>query len=303
MLLENGEILIGEHTPDDHPTVTGQGFGARGLVERDPVLHPQGYCASIPPAQIQTYADDVLRRMIADMEAAKARISDRMRRSPGGLYASYYQNGQGYCWYYGMIGAVSAKRAVQGQPHVPLSGHAGACMIMKFRDQGGWGALALQDALVRGIATQAKWPQGSMSQKYNTAETWEDAKNNMPGETFADLASPHYGRKMAWDQECACLVDLNPTICDYNWQGHCTFSVDLVDGASQRTVTRDPDSGKTLDLTTFDKAWGMNNPVTGGIGKRCRNSYADTFGDKGFYVLTGDKARSSNAVAIITASA
>jgi hypothetical protein len=62
-------------------------------------------------------------------------------------------------------------------------------------------------------------------------------------------------------------------------------------------------SGKLASLSEFDAIWAMNDPVTGGLGKRFRNSWADGYGDKGFAVLTGSKAVSSNAVAIISAIA
>lgn len=294
------ELIIGDHTP-----ITSQvmNAGMRGLIPRDPIANAVGYSAVIPPAEIVPYSHEVMVEMIADSEKSKSRLSDILLRGDAGKpIPSTDQNGQGYCWFYGFIGALQAVRAKHNLPYKQLSGHAGACKVKGFRDEGGWGALGLEFGIVHGCPDTDHWPEKSMNRKYDTPETWANAKLYMPGDVYADIASPVYNRDLSAGQQLRCVIDRNPTINDYDFWGHCTFGCDAVNGETKRTETR-ADSGKLATLEEFDLMWGMNDPVTGGLGIRSRNSWKDSYGDRGFFVLTGAKMVASNSVAIITSSA
>lgn len=206
------------------------------------------------------------------------------------------------CWVYGTIGAIQAARARSNMPYKKLSGHSVACKVKNFRDEGGWGALALEYIAANGCPDCDHWPEKSMSRQHDKPETWANAKLYLPDESFADLASPAYDRNLSYMQQLSCLADLNPTSDDYDHWGHCTTGCDVVVGVDQRNVTR-ADSGKLLDLPTFDLVWGMNDPVTQGLAKRGRNSWTDSYGDRGFFVLTGSKAVGNNSVAICSTTA
>lgn len=293
-------IILGDHTPVNHPDVYA---GMKGLIPRDLVTHPVGYSAVIPPSTLVPYSYDDMVKMIADQEAAKSRNSDILRRGDAGkTIPSLDQNGQGYCWAYGTTGALQGARARMNLPYKKLSGHAIGCKIKGFRDEGGWGALSMEYVIANGEPDCDHWKEKSMSRANDTPETWANAKLYMPDVVVADLASPVYNRDLSFGQNCRVLLDGGFTIDDYDWQSHCTFGCDVVNGASQRTVSRD-DSGKLLSLAGFELMWGMNDPVTKGLGRRPRNSWTDNYGDIGFYVLTGSKAVPSNSVAILTAAA
>lgn len=295
-------IVLGDHTPVNHPDVHA---GMKGLVPRDLVTHPVGYSAVIPPSSLVPYSYDDMVKMIADQEAAKSRNSDILRRGDAGKpIPSLDQNGQGFCWSYGTTGALQGVRARMNLPYKRLSGHANACLIKNYRDEGGWGALSLEYAITagRGIPDVDHWKEKSMSRSNDTPEMHANAKLYMPDCVIEDLASPVYNRDLSFGQELRIVLDGGFVIIDHSWWSHCVFGCDAVNGASQRTVSRD-ESGKLLAIAAFDLMWGMNDPVTKGLGIRERNSWTDSYGDIGFFVTTGAKAVPDNCVGILTASA
>lgn len=293
-------IIIGDHTPANHPDVHA---GMKGLIPRDLVMHPVGYSTVIPPSTLVPYSFDDMVKMIADQEAAKSRNSDILRRGDAGkTIPSLDQNGQGFCWNYGPTGALQGVRARMNLEYKKLSGHANACLDKNYQDQGGWGARGVELLIVGGCPDTDHWKEKSMSRSNDTPEMRANAKLHMPDIVVADLASPVYNRDLAFMQNCHILLVGGFTIDDYDWQGHCTFGCDVVNGAAQRTTSRDV-SGKLLSFNDFELMWGMQDSVTKGLGRRCRNSWTDSYGDIGFYVLTGSKSVPSNSVAILTAAA
>lgn len=294
------EPIIGDHTPMDHPDLNG---GFKGCVPRDSVAQKVGYSANIPPTQMKVYDLVTLKNIIADRVKYKSQLSDILLRGDGGNeIPSLDQNGQGFCWAYGSTGAMQAVRAKQNLPYKKLSGHAVGCKVKNFQDQGGWGALSLDFIIANGIPDTDHWTEKSMSRSNDTPATWANAKLYVPDVTLEDLASPNYDRNLSYAQQLTCLADLNPTVDDYDYWGHCVFGCDAVDGAAHRMWTRN-DAGKILTLQEFDAVWAMNDPDTQGIGKRLRNSWTDIYGFKGFAVMTGSKAIGNNSVSIISANA
>ncbi len=293
-------LVIGDHTPTTAPDVNA---GFKGLIPRDLGAQPVGYSANIPPSSLVPYSNADMVQMIADQEKAQSRNSDVLRRgNAGAMIPSLDQNGQGFCWAYGTTGALQGIRARMNLPYAQLSGHAVGCKVKNFRDEGGWGALSLDFAMTNGIPDTAHWKEKSMSRSYDTPETWANAKLHMPVVIVADLASPVYNRDLSYMQQLTVLLNGGFCIDDYDWWGHCVMACDVVNGASQRAVSRG-DSGKLLDTAAFDLMWGMNDATTQGLSKRIRNSWTDSYGDKGFAVLTGSKAVANNSVAIMAAAA
>lgn len=293
------DLIIGDHTPIDHPDVSA---GFKGYIPRDPVQHPVGYSAAIPPSQIKVFSRDEMIARIAEQEATKSRLSDiLMRGDAGNPIPPLDQNGQGYCWAYGTVGALIAARAKQNLPYHRLSAHAVGCKVKNFRDEGGWGALSLDFIIANGIPDVDHWKEKSMSKANDTPETWANAKLYMPDVEFADLASPVYNRDLSFDQQLTSLLMLDPTSDDYDYWGHCVNGCDAVNGNTKRMETR-VESGKLATDKEFEVMWGINDPVTGGLAKRIRNSWG-MWGDNGFAVVTGSKAIANNCVAIVSAIA
>jgi hypothetical protein len=292
------DLIIGDHTPMEHRDLNA---GMKGLIPRAE-QQPVGYSAIIPPAQFKTYTYDEMVARIADMERAKSRISDILLRGDAGKpIPSLDQNGQGFCWMYGPVGAVQAKRAIMKLPYKQLSAHAAACKVKNYKDEGGWGAQGMEFLMTNGVPDTEHWAEKSMSRSFDTPATWANAKLYMPDVVLADIASPVYNRDLSYAQQLTALIDLNPTVDDYDHWGHCVFGCDAVNGANQRAVTR-LETGKLPSLEMFDLMWGMNDPVTRGLAKRFRNSWFN-YGDRGFAVLAGAKAVGSNSVALVNAIA
>jgi hypothetical protein len=272
----------------------------RGLIPRDKRLEPPGYLKGVPAMKgvdFPLIPRSEWAERIRDKEQEKSRLSDIRRRANNGqLIPSLDQNGQGYCWAYGTTAAVMLLRAVMNLPYVRLSAHAVACIVKGFRDEGGWGALSLDFIMQRGVPSVEAWPEKSMSRSNDKPATWEDAAKYKVTEGWVDLEAAVYDRNLSFEQEISLLLSNIPTVADMNWWGHCTVMMDAVDGATQRNDTRG-ESGKLLSLEEFDRAWGMNDPVTAGIGKRTWNSWTDQWGDKGEGLITGSKAVSDNCVA------
>lgn len=206
--------------------------------------------------------------------------SDRYR---GNVYCLTVPNGtlvtrlngsvlvSGNCWFYSVTSAVMLLRAVAGLPYVRLSGHSGAWVIKGGRDQGGWGAAALEYVMKNGICPTSIWPEKSMNGgKYNTQANWAEAAKYKVIEGFIDLDEPVYSRDLSLQQRFTCLLCDIPVIGDRMWWQHSTCDMDLVDANPSLPAT---------------------NPLRYGV--RTLNSWTDRWGNNGTGVLTGNKVPAS----------
>jgi hypothetical protein len=212
---------------------------------------------------------------IKEKVANKSQLSDiRNTGNAGKPIPSLDQNGQGYCWMYSGTSAAMLLRAVQGLPYVRLSGHAGACIIKGFRDQGGWGAQGLEFLMKRGQPSVEMWPEKSMSREHDNERTWQNAALHKIVEGFIDLDESIYDRDLTFQQVLTCLLCNIPVISDFRWWAHSVCAMDAVDVEPSRPA---------------------NDPRRYGI--RIWNSWRDSWGTMGTSVLTGTKAVPSGATA------
>lgn len=239
-----------------------------GLIERDYAAFPQGCYSSAPPFKMPTIPRNEWSDRIKQMESEKSRLSDiRMRGNNGTPIPSLDQNGKGYCWAHSPTSAVMMLRAAMNEPYVPLSAYAIACIIKNYRDEGGWGAQALDFITTRGVPSQAFWPQKSMSAANDRPATWENAALHKVTEGWVDLNAAIYDRDLTFDQVATCLLSRCPVVMDLNWWGHSVCGLDLVETSP------------------------------GQFGVRILNSWSDSWGETGMGVLTGSKAIPDGAVA------
>lgn len=247
-------------------------FG-KGLIERDYEAHPVGsYEGSVTFGDLNDELPlipwEAMPDLIADKVRNKTQLSDiRNIANNGDPIPSLDQNGQGYCWFYSVTSAVMLLRAVAGLPYVRLSGHSGAWVIKGGRDQGGWGAQALDFNMKRGCMPVTLWPEKSMNgARYNTEANWAEAKKYLVTEGFIDLDEPVYSRDLSRQQRFTCLLCNIPVIGDRSWWGHSTCDMDLVDA---------------------DPSLPATNPLRYGV--RTWNSWRDSWGQNGTGVITGRK--------------
>jgi hypothetical protein len=184
----------------------------------------------------------------------------------------------GNCWAYASVAALMLARMAANMPYKRLSAHMVGCLVKNYRDEGGWGALALDFMVKNGVADVEHWPEKSMRRSNDTPAMRDNAKLYMPGEIIVDLESPVYDRDLNWDQVVSCLLQNFPVAGDFNFWGHAVACIDVLE------IERG-DFG-ILILNSWSDNWNNDSPYGPGTS-----------------VLRGNRARPDNAVAICNAIA
>lgn len=279
------------------PIVDGE-TKARGLVPRNMQAYPHGKVPGSMAFTMDIIPQSEWPQRLADKRASRSNLSDIVLQGNFGQpIPAQDQNGKGYCWAHSTTGAVRTSRAVQKLPFVELSAYSVACIIKGYRDEGGWCGESLKFLVENGVAPASKWPLRSMSQSNNTPEMRQEAAKYKVTEGFYDLGAPIWNQKLTFEQLVTCLILNLPCACDFNWWGHSVEGLDAVDGAAAFGYCRAP-SGKLYTQAEHDIVWGMNDPVTAGIGIRIFNSWGSTWGAGGMGILTGNQAKPDGAVCI-----
>lgn len=272
-MLRPTDLVIDDSNWQEHAADANVGgeLRVRGLVPRNYSTHPVGsYEGSVRFDAVRDFTlipREEWSSRIRDLVQAQAQLSDiRLTGNNGQPIPSTDQNGQGYCWAHSPTSANMLLRAAAGLPYVRLSAFSVACPIKNYRDQGGWGAQALDYMREKGVASVAFWPEKSMSRANDNAQTWENAALHKITEGWIDLDAAQYDRKLTFDQVATLLLCKIPVVMDCNWWGHSICGMDLVEVDS------------SLRLTDADR-WGV----------RIWNSWTDQWGDRGMGVLRGAK--------------
>lgn len=224
------EQVIGDNTYI--PKEWMDGTFARGYVPRDMASYPVGSFA--PPANITLCDLKELPDRIREQEEKKSRLSDIWKRT--GIW-NLDQGNVGYCWAHGPVHAVMVLRMLMNQPLVPLSAYSVAATIKKGRDEGAWGALALDFIIKNGICEQKDWPQGDRKLRPLTDPMWQTAAKYKATDGWFELESPVYDRDMSKHQVLTCLIDRVPVPADSMWWGHHTCWFDVVDSYPNKSAT------------------------------------------------------------------
>lgn len=194
---------------------------------------------------------------IKEREEQKALLSQLMLDK--GI-PSLDQNGTNYCWTNGVVTAMLAIRAYNNLEYVPLSPASVAAPIKGYKNVGGWGGEALEYITENGICPVSLWPANAISRSYDNAESREARKQFLIREWW-EL------RPRNFDEKMTLLLLGIPVPSGYNWWRHETCGIDPVEIESGR------------------------------YGSRERNSWGDSYGQKGFFVLSESKATPDDAVA------
>lgn len=162
------------------------------------------------------------------------------------VFTNLDQNGQGFCWAYDTAQMIMLDRMNRNFPTVRLSGHAVACKIKNFRDEGGWVGLSARFARggdpnfpgIGGYPSTDVWPEQSMSRKYDTSDTWENAALHKSLEDWYDLGKREYDQTLAAKQIQTLSVTGCPVGGDYNKFSHSMAIADvgLLDGVLHPVV-------------------------------------------------------------------
>ena len=309
--IDNRELIIGDHNahfPEiQHLIHAYQGpdgkVRAKGLIPRP--ADWKTYKRPMKSVDMPVFDESDWPAMLADQIKKKMRCSDIRNRGNGGKpIPSLDQDGVGYCWAHSPTNAHTVLRAKMNLPYIPLSAFCVAATIKNGRDEGGWGALALDFIMDKGQASQDVWPQGDRNyRKYDKPEVWSDAAKHKITTAFYDQSAQPYDRNLAFKQRATLFLCSNPDIGDYNWWSHSVCGLDLVNGTSLIKKVRHQ-NGKLVyrtNLRLFEITMGLHNPVTAGYGVRIWNSWGDSWEDNGTGVLTGSKAEADGCVAPVSA--
>lgn len=262
MPLRPNEILIDDGTPSD--VLFPAAFG-RGAVPRDYATHPPEMFA--PPSDIPLIPRSEWSDRIKEKEREKSQTSDILLSA--GI-PSLNQASDGFCWSYSTGGCVIASRALNNLPYLKLNPHAPASIIKGGRNEGGWCGLSLQFLREHGIPTEEFWPGQSRDLRHDTPAMRANAALHKVTEEWCDLDKAVYDQNLAEDMIASLLLSNVPVAGDFLWWAHSVMLCDLVE------------------------------VEPGSFGWRFRNSWTDSYGDRGFGVIRGSKTRTMGAVALRT---
>lgn len=270
MSVNPGELIIDDeyvaaHTDDVFkPVIDGVAMG-RGF---DP---DQVETSEIPtfakPSDIPLIPRSEWSDRIKEQVRTKSRISDILKRNK---IQSTNQKSDGYCWAYSTGGIAITIRAINNQPYLKLNPHSVAAIIKGGANQGGWCGQSARFLKEHGIATEDFWPANSRNLKYDTPETRANMAKHKLDESWIDFRKSEWDDDLNFDQIASCLLSGVPVAGDYNWWAHSVMICDLVE------------------------------PEPGDFGTRDRNSWGDQYGDQGFFILRGSKAKPDGAVGLRT---
>lgn len=263
--------IINHATNNDilYPKGFGHGYDQEQM-ERDMKANPRRsmqHWFGDAPSQIKEKPESDWDGLYEEQEAQQSSLEHvRMRGNHGQMVPALDQNGQGFCWNYSVTGGATILRASANLPYVRLSGHANACLIKGFRDEGGWGALGLDYAMKNGIPTVDFWKEKSMSQSNNTPEMRANALENKISEDWSDQAQSPYDRQLTRGQLATLLFANIPVVVDFNWWSHSVLA---------------------LRWVRISKGnWGL----------LILNSWTDSWENKGMSILEGSHAKPDGAV-------
>lgn len=270
--------VINDTTNNDilHPKINGARMG-RGYDPSqidDNLLPKMSSIFGDAPGQLQLIPESEWDARFEEQEALQSSLEHVRRRGNfGQVIPSLDQNGQGFCWNYSNTSAATVLRALANLPYKRLSGHANACLIKDFRDEGGWCGLGAEYLIKYGVPTIDFWKEKSMSRSNNTPEMRANALLHRVTEDVTDMSVAVYDRNLTVQQYATLLFNNIPVPSDFNWWSHSVL------GLRWYRIER------------------------GSWGPMIWNSWTDSWETLGMSVLQGSRGRPDGAVGLRVISA
>jgi hypothetical protein len=196
-------------------------------------------------------------QMIQDMESSKTRLSDLESQRQ---FPSLDQNGTNYCWCNAVVTCLEFLQLHSNASIERLSPASVAAQVKGYSNSGGWGGEALEFMVSHGITTVDKWPANAIQRSYLTDAMKADALKRKVTEWY-DLEENNF------DQVMTLLLNRIPVAAGLDWWSHEVAFIDPV----------------------------VVSP--GKYGVRFRNSWSDSYGDRGYNILTESRATPADACA------
>lgn len=252
--------------------INGERMGT-GLVPRDPNKQPVGYSMAAAPTGILLFPDSEDEARAKFQEDNKSSLQHlRMIGDNGKMIKSLNQKQLNYCWNYSLTTAALLLDAKTGIPPRKLSSCSVGAPMVGGRNEGGWGALALERARDVGWNLMEDWPEQSRNLALDNPANRAKAAANKVTADWCDIQSPVYDRNMTERQVTACLLGDSPmpVVCDLMWWGHAITAI--------------------RQLRIEAGRWG----------RVFWNTWGDEYEDHGMVILSGSKMVPDNAVAPTT---
>ena len=190
----------------------------RGLIPRDYSRQPVGFAGYAAPFSMP----------LIPREEWKERIEERERK---GLTTRQFcesvglnplnQSRTNYCWANGPTHCVEIVFARQNGSVVRLSPASIAAPIKGYRNQGGWGAQALEYGVEHGWAPQKMWPANAIDRRYDTPES-RAARKHYQADEWWDFQPRNF------DQLITALLNDFPCSTAHNWMSHVVTPLDPI---------------------------------------------------------------------------
>lgn len=268
------QFIIDDHNYKQHLSDKDyDGIRGYGLVPRTEDPDPS-LIKPMRAVQMDLIPDSEWIPRILERKARKERNCDKWRVMNGGQPLEYVVQGSvGWCWTHGPINAQTFLRAKANLPYRKLSAFSVGGPIKNGRDEGAWGALALEYMIKHGACTQDLWPQGKMLLPESPQIQASRADNRVVG-SWMDVVAPVYDRNLSKAQIITLLLNDIPVVGDFMWWGHCVAILDL-DVVSNSIATVIVNSwpgwgglytpGDGMAVLAGSKAWPDNGVAPGSL--------------------------------------
>jgi hypothetical protein len=193
-------------------------------VPRDYEQHPEAMFAA--PSEMILIPESEWDARFDEQEETQSSLEHIYLSGPNGTpaFKNLDQNGDGYCWNYSVGSSMMLDRLRRNLPMVRFNPHAGAAIIKRGQNEGGWCGEGAKFATEHGMAIEGKapgqWPLHSRNLRLVTPELKAEMAKYKIEEDWVDLTRQVWNRNLTMAQVATCGFNNIPGPRDYNWWQH-----------------------------------------------------------------------------------